>query len=88
MIGTSVVTGGKVEVLEEADTVPSIKVLDLADTYDSSLDPYQDEEPTVKMPVPIQETRYPGVGLIIALTVGISMWFLPLYYIAVYLIAR
>lgn len=56
------------------------KPLDLADKYDSSYFP--DDEPTVKIQVPIfkdqivveEEKRYPGVGLVIAFSFGLAFW--------------
>ena len=52
------------------------KLLDLADKYDSIQDDYQDDEPTLKMVRPLfpEEKSYPGVGLIITLTVSAIFW--------------
>lgn len=82
----------RVEILEDADTMPNIK-LDMADTYDPYS--YQDDEPTVKIQVPsfspqvvVEENRYPGIGLTMAIAFGCAVWFLPLYYALVYVIAR
>ena len=101
MNGRSIMHGHELNVvfpLEEADTIPNIKIpehealaLDLANLADI----YDDEEPTVKVQVPtfhnqvvVEETRYPGVGLIMALTLGVAMWFLPCYYFLMWVIFR
>lgn len=84
MNGKSLMFGHQVEILEDADTIPSIKL-------DST---YEDEEPTIKIQVPTfspqikVENRYPGIGLIIALTLGVAMWFLPCYYFLMWVIFR
>jgi hypothetical protein len=59
-----------------------MKTLDMADKYDSTPDPYEDDEPTIKMQVPIfhpqvavkRETTYPGVGLLMVLGFGLIFW--------------
>lgn len=57
------------------------KPLDLADKYPPA-DCYDDDEPTIKIQVPIfkdqivveGEKRYPGVGLVIAFSFGLAFW--------------
>lgn len=53
---------------------------------------YEGERDTIPAPSPYphphEETRYPGYGLIIALTIGVAFWFLPAYYMCVYLLSH
>lgn len=76
--------------------------LDLADTYSSDeeevtvkmqpiaslvdLHDVEDDEDTLVMPAPVVQAKYPGIGLVIALTLGLVMWALPLYAIAKWII--
>lgn len=78
--------------------------LDLADTYSSDDDEPtvkihvptfipqvtvdEDDEPTLVMPAPQVETRYPGIGLIMALAIGVAMWFLPCYYFIMWVVFK
>lgn len=43
-------------------------------------------EDTLVMPAPVVQAKYPGIGLVIALTLGLVMWALPLYAIAKWII--
>jgi hypothetical protein len=66
-----------VEFPDERDTLPA-----------PPPDDYLDDEPTVKIQVPtfhnqvvVSETRYPGVGLLIAFGTGIAFWGTVAYFI-------
>lgn len=77
--------------------------LDLADTYSSDEDEptvkiqvpsfipqinVEDDEVTEVMPAPMQESKYPGIGLTMALAIGTAIWFLPCYYLVTWLIFK
>jgi hypothetical protein len=44
--------------------------------FPSEEDVYQTDEITVRMRIPVesQEKRYPGIGLLLAFSVGIAFW--------------
>lgn len=70
--------------------IETVKPLNLADTYDSSLDPNGDDEPTLKMAVPqeiLNQTRPRELPLhILCIAIAAGCWFLPFYYVAIYLV--
>jgi hypothetical protein len=88
-IARSMLKGNKFDVEFPEERKP----LDLADKYDSLYLPeerayFPDEEPTVKIQVPVfknqvvvGETRYPGVGLLIAFGTGLAFWGTVAYFI-------
>lgn len=93
--GKSLVTGGSIEIFEDLPTEPKIRIIPEHEALALDLANYDDDEPTVKVQVPIfhnqvvvPENRYPGVGLVIALTLGVAMWFLPCYYFLMWVIFR
>lgn len=68
------------------DDEPTVKiqvpaVLPLVDLND-----VEDDEDTLIRPAPVVVTKYPGMGLAMALLFGVALWSLPLYYIATRLI--
>lgn len=79
----SIMHGSNISVtwLEEDDTIPNLKLPEI-----------EDDEPTVKVQVPVfhpqVEVRYPGLGLVIALAMGAALWFIPCYYFLMWVIHR
>lgn len=71
------------------DDEPTVKIqvpsgiVPLVDLHD-----VEDDEDTEIMPAPHVESRYPGIGLVIALTLGVAMWFLPCYYFVMWLVFK
>jgi hypothetical protein len=80
--------------LDLADTYSSdydeptikVQVQPIASLVD--LNDVEDDEDTLIMPAPVVESRYPGIGLVLALTLGTAMWFLPCYYFIMWVIFR
>ena len=61
---------------DEEVTVKMQPIASLVDLHDA-----EDDEDTLVMPAPKVESKYPGVGLTMALLFGVALWSLPLYYI-------
>ena len=91
MNGRSLLRQGNVVILYPEDREEITKDQPIASQED-----YDEDEVTVKIQVPTfpnqvvvaEEDRYPGIGLTMALAIGVAMWFLPAYYLIMWYIGR